>query len=146
MNKMQAIISAALVVSAGVGAAILKTDGYLWAASPSHAYGLVVFAVLDIGLAALAWKKIGLTLLGTILLGATQFLAMVGDILVGQPAGWPAGAWQHYLLGDSYFVALLGIQLVIVAGGLFGLALRGSLNFPPMGTSTRKQEPALRRE
>src|SRR5690242_6538718 len=115
MYKLQAIISAVLVGSAIVGAAILKMDGYLWAVAPSHAYGLVAFASLDLVLAVLAWKKIRLSLLGTAFLGGVQFAAMVADVFVGQPVGLPSGAWEQYLLGDTYFVALLGIQLAVVS-------------------------------
>jgi hypothetical protein len=122
LNRFQAIISAMLVGSAIVGAAILKTDGYLWAAAPSHAYGLVAFVALDLGLAVLTWKRVRLSLLGTALLGGVQFAAMMMDVFVGQPVGLPSGAWEQYLLGDTYFVALLAIQLAVVAGGLLGLA------------------------
>jgi hypothetical protein len=120
-------LSAILAVSAVVGAAILKTDGYLWAAAPSHAYGLAAFVFLDIGLIALVWIRVRLALLGTALLGAVQFTAMAGDVFIGHPAGLPQGLWQQYLLADGYFVALLAIQLIVVAGALLGLAYRRSL-------------------
>jgi hypothetical protein len=138
---LEAAVSAILAGSAVVGAAILMTDGYLWAAAPSHAYGLVAFVVLDLGLAALVWKKVRLALLGTAILGAIQFTFMVGDVLVGQPTGLPSGLWEQYLLGDGYFVVLLIIQLVVVAGGLFGLAYGRSMNH---GSALRYSSPEQR--
>jgi hypothetical protein len=132
LNKLQAIISAILMGSAALGAEILETDGYLWAAAPSHAYGLIVFVALDLGLAALVWRKARLALLGTALLGAVQFVAMLGDVFIGQPAHLPSNLWDEYLFGDTYFVALLGTQLIVVAGGLLGLAQGRHLNSVPV--------------
>lgn len=134
MNKLQAIISAILASSAVVGTAILKTDGYLWAAAPPHAYGLVAFVVLDLGLAMLVWKRTRLALLGTVLLGVVQFAAMIGDVFVGEPVGLPLNLWEQYLLGDMYFVALLGIQLIVTAAGILGLVYRRQLNSISVGT------------
>jgi hypothetical protein len=128
LNKLQTAISAVLVVSALVGTIILKTDGYLWAAAPSHAYGLVVFVVVDLALAAIVWRATRLALLGSALLGAVQFTAMAGDVFVGQPTGLPTSLWEQYLLGDTYFVALLCIQLALVAAAVVGLAYRRSVN------------------
>jgi hypothetical protein len=108
-------VSAVLVVSAVVGAAILASDAYLWSAAPSHAYGLVVFAVLDLVLAGTVWRLTRLSLLGSGLLGLVQFAAMAGDVFTGQPTGVPAHIWEQYLLGDVYFVALLVIQPVLTA-------------------------------
>jgi hypothetical protein len=124
---LRALMSAILTGSAVVGAVILKTDGYLWAAAPAHAYGLVAFVVLDLGLAVFVWSKIRLAMLGTAILGTVQLAAMVGDILTGQPPGLPWNLWEQYLLGDEYFVALLVIQIVVVSAGIVGLIYGGSL-------------------
>jgi hypothetical protein len=127
MRILETVVSAALFVSAMVGAIILKTDAYLWAAAPSHAYGLVVFVAVDLGLAAAVWRVTKLAILGTALMGAVQFAAMAGDVFMGGPAGLPQSAWQQYLLGDAYFVALLGIQLVVVAVAVLGIVHRRAM-------------------
>ena len=115
-------------MSAIVGAVILKTDAWLWAAAPSHAYGLIVFVVVDVGLAAIVWRATRLALLGSALLGVVQFTAMAGDVFMGQPTGMPANLWEQYLLGDTYFVALLALQFAVVGVAVLGLAYRRSTN------------------
>jgi hypothetical protein len=122
LNKFKTAISVVLGISAIVGAVMLKTDAYLWAAAPSHAYGLMVFVALDVILAVGVWRFTKLAILGTALLGAVQFAAMAGDVFVGQPAGLPTSLWQQYILGDQYFVVLLALQLAVVAAGAFGFA------------------------
>jgi len=124
-------------VSAIVGAVILKTDAWLWAAAPSHAYGLIVFVVVDLGLAAIVWRATRLALLGSALLGAVQFTAMAGDVFTGQPAGMPASLWQQYLLGDAYFVALLALQLAVIAVAVLGLTYRRTMNSAVIKTLER---------
>ncbi len=112
---MRGIVSAALAVSALLGGLILKTDAYLWAAAPSHAYGLAVFVVLDLALIAATWTVGGIGLAASALLAGAQFAAMAGDLFVGQPQGLPLPAWQQYILGDDYFVALFALQPAIIA-------------------------------
>jgi len=128
LSKLQIAISGVLVLSAIVGATILRTDGYLWAAAPSHAYGLIAFAAMDLGLAVVVWRATKAVLLASALLGAVQFTSMAGDVFVGQPAGLPAALWEQYLLGDTYFVILLCVQLAVVALALLGLVYRRSAN------------------
>jgi hypothetical protein len=43
----------------------------------------------------------------------TQVVAMVGDALTFTPTGTLQVAFRAYLLGDTAFVALLGIQLAV---------------------------------
>jgi hypothetical protein len=93
--------------------------------------------VIDLGLAAAVWRTTRLALLGSALLGAVQFTAMAGDIFVGKPTGLPASLWEQYLLGDSYFVALLCLQLAVVAVALLGLAYRRSVNSAVLKTLER---------
>ena len=57
MENVRPVLSATLIASALTGALIAVTDQYLWSAAPSHAYGLIAFFVMDIGLAAVIWKK-----------------------------------------------------------------------------------------
>jgi hypothetical protein len=121
---MQLIISIILGISAVFGVVILKTDGYLWAAAPSHAYGLIVFVILDVALAVALWRIPRLAIVGAALLGFVQLAAMVGDIFVGQPYGLSTKLWEEYLLGDTYFVVLLCIQPFLVAAGALALTLR----------------------
>lgn len=107
------------MTSAAVGIEVIRTDGWLWAAAPAHAYGLIGFVVLDLLLAGINYR--GATKLATIgssLFGGTQFAAMAGDLLMGQPAGVPTGVWESYLLGDASFLALLCIQVFIVVWSL----------------------------
>ncbi len=116
-------LSVALLVSAAVGARILTTDGWLWAAAPTHAYGLIAFVAMDIVLIAALWRRTKFAEVGAITLAAVQFLAMAGDLAGYTPAGVPTSIFQSYLLSDMPFVALLTIQPAIAGLGVLSRKL-----------------------
>ena len=128
MKPVQIVLTALLVASALVGIEILNSDEWLWYVAPTHAYGLIVFVVLDSALAIGLWRTTRLAAVGAALFGAIQFVAMFGDIVLGEPAGVPIGLWRSYLLSDTAFTLLLGIQLIIVASAI--LAARTSVGMP----------------
>jgi hypothetical protein len=102
-----------LLVSGLVGVWIAANDGWLWAVAPSHAYGLLAFAVLDVILALVVIVVPRLAYVGALLVSTTQVAAMAGDALTFTPTGTVQAAFRAYLLGDTAFVALLGIQLAV---------------------------------
>jgi hypothetical protein len=128
MKPVQIILTVLLVASALVGVDILSTDGWLWYVAPTHAYGLIAFVLLDFALTIVLWRKARPAAIGAALFGVVQFVAMFGDIIMGEPAGVPIGLWRSYLLSDTAFTVLLGIQLVIVASAI--LAARTSVEVP----------------
>jgi hypothetical protein len=88
-------------------------DGWLRSVAPSHAYGLLAFAALDILVALVVIVVPRLGYVGGLLVSITQVVAMAGDALTFTPAGTPQGAFRAYLLADSAFLVLLGIQLAV---------------------------------
>lgn len=114
MRIVRLMLSAALGASALVGIQILSTDYWLWSAAPTHAYGLMAFVVLDFALILGVWEITRLAILGTLLTATAQLLAMVGDIIAGEPAGLPATVFRSYLLADSAYVGLLITQGLIM--------------------------------
>ena len=115
MNIVRLILSGALAASAMVGIEILSTDLWLWSAAPTHAYGLIVFMILDAMLILGAWRAMRLAVFGALFTASIQLVAMVGDIIGGQPAGTPGAAFRTYLLTDTAYVGLLIIQGLIMA-------------------------------
>jgi hypothetical protein len=126
MKKNTAVtiaLSAALLGSSAVGANILATDAWLWAAAPTHAYGLIAFAVLDVALVAALWRGVKYSRPFAIGLAAVQFMAMAGDLAgLSLPSGVSATIFRNYLLNDSPFVILLAIQPVIAGLGVLDRA------------------------
>jgi hypothetical protein len=124
MKMVRLILSVALAGSALVGFGILSTDFWLWSAAPSHAYGLMIFVVLDVVLIIGTWRGIRLTRYGTLLTAFLQLVAMLGDVVAGQPAGTPAAAFRSYLLADTPYLGLLIIQslIIVIAIGTWALA------------------------
>jgi hypothetical protein len=43
-----------------------------------------------------------------------QLVAMLGDVVAGEPAGTPAAAFRSYLLADASYLGLLTIQSLII--------------------------------
>src|SRR2546421_10541861 len=115
MRIVRLVLSAALGTSALVGIQILATDYWLWSAAPTHAYGLMAFVALDLALILGVWRVTRLAMIGPLLTAAFQFVAMLGDIIGGEPVGLPAAVFRNYLLADTAYVSLLVTQGLIMA-------------------------------
>ena len=107
------ILTPTLLVSGLVGMWIAASDGWLRAVAPTHAYGLLAFAVLDLVLAIVVIAVPRIAYAGALLVSITQVAAMAGDALTFTPTGTLQTAFRAYLLGDMAFLALLGIQLAV---------------------------------
>jgi len=107
MRIVRLVLSAALGTSALVGIQILATDYWLWSAAPTHAYGLMAFVALDLALILGVWRVTRLAMIGPLLTATFQFVAMLGDLIGGEPAGLPAAVFRNYLLADTAYVGLL---------------------------------------
>jgi len=92
---------------------IVANDGWLRAVAPTHAYGLLAFAVLDLVLALVVMAVPRIAYAGALLVSITQVASMAGDALSFTPTGTLQAAFRAYLLGDMAFLALLGIQFAV---------------------------------
>jgi hypothetical protein len=109
----QIVLIPTLLVSGLVGVWTVANDGWLRAVAPSHAYGLLAFAALDVVLALVVIVVPRIAYVGAFLISMTQVVAMAGDALTFTPTGTVQAAFRAYLLGNTAFVALLGIQLAV---------------------------------
>ena len=107
------ILTPTLLVSGLVGMWIVASVGWLRAVAPTHAYGLLAFAVLDLVLALVVMAVPRIAYAGALLVSITQVAAMAGDALSFTPTGTLQAAFRAYLLGDMAFLALLGIQFAV---------------------------------
>jgi len=107
------ILTPTLLVSGLVGMWIVASDGWLRAVAPTHAYGLLAFAVLDLVLALVVMAVPRIAYAGALLVSIAQVTAMAGDALTFTPSGTLQPAFRAYLLGDMAFLALLGIQFAV---------------------------------
>ncbi len=89
-------------------------DRWLWNAAPAHAYGLIIFVMVDCALLLAMWKRSVLATTGAALISAVELALMLGDLAVGQPSGVSASSFKGYLLADTVFVSLLATQVVIL--------------------------------
>src|SRR5437016_11141833 len=115
MRIVRLVLSAALGTSALVGIQILATDYWLWSAAPTHAYGLMAFVALDLSLKLGVWSVTRLAMIGPLLTATFQFVAILGDLIGGEPVGLPAAVFRNYLLADTAYVSLLVTQGLIMA-------------------------------
>ena len=123
MKIVQATLSLTLAVSGLLGIQILIDDKWLWAAAPSHAYGLIGFVSIDLILVVVALLRVGLATVGAALMAMAQFAAMLADVIVGQPEGVPSIAFRNYLLGDTAYLGLLFIQIAIFSVAIVTLTI-----------------------
>ena len=115
MKVVQLMLSLTLAISGLLGIQILIDDKWLWAAAPSHAYGLIGFVSIDMILLVAALMRVGLATVSAALMAVAQFAAMLADVVVGQPEGVPSVAFRNYLLGDTAYLGLLFIQIAILS-------------------------------
>src|SRR2546425_12878634 len=104
------VLTPTLFVSGLVGVWIAANDGWLWAVAPSHAYGLLAFAALDVILALVVIVVPRLAYVGALLVSTTQVVAMAGGALTFTPTGTMQAAFRAYLLGGTPILAALGIS------------------------------------
>ncbi len=102
---------------------VVASDGWLRAIAPTHAYGLLAFAALDLVFALVVIAIPRLAYVGALLVSITQVAAMAGDALTFTPTGTLQTAFRAYLLGDAAFLALLGIQLAVTVMTATALAM-----------------------
>ena len=115
MKTSATVISTALFASGALGTYILATDNFLRFASPTHYEGLAVFVLIDAALIVALWRQTRFATLGAMLAATVQLVAMLGDIVGGQPVGVSSAAFATYLLTDTTFVSLLVVQGIIIA-------------------------------
>src|SRR2546428_13074534 len=83
----QIVLTPTLLVSGLVGMWIAASDGWLRAVAPTHAYGLLAFAVLDLVLAFVVLAVPMIAYAGALLVSMTQVAAMAGGALAFTPLG-----------------------------------------------------------
>ena len=115
IKATQALLALTLVASAALGVWVVATDGFLRAAAPSHEYGLLTFAILDILLSLIVFVAPRIADLGAFVAAFVQAAAMLGDAFTFTPAGTVQAGFRAYLLSDAGFVVLLGIQLALAS-------------------------------
>ncbi len=121
MKTVQTILSTALYTSSILGIQILLMDKWLWDAAPTHAYGLIIFVIVDSFLLAAMWKGIVLATIGAALAATAQLSAMLADVTTGQSSGISASIFKTYLLSNTAFISLLTTQGVILVLALAAL-------------------------
>jgi hypothetical protein len=109
----QTVLIPFLLVSGSVGVWIAANDGWLRAVAPSHSYGLLAFAAFDIALALVVMVVPRLGYVGAFVVSTSQVVAMAGDALTFTPTGTVQAVFRAYLLSDTTFVFLLGIQIAV---------------------------------
>jgi hypothetical protein len=75
----------------------------------------MVFVAFDATIMLLEWRATRLAIFGALLTSTVQLVAMLGDIVAGEPTGLPAAVFRNYLLADTAYLGLLITQGLIMA-------------------------------
>ena len=122
LRRLQRYIGYAMLLSAAAGVYLLATDGSLWILAVSHAYGLVIIAVLDVLLGVMnlmGSKRVYLASLAAACLG---IVLQLGDITTAPQYNMTMAYFASYLFGLGAFDALLLLQAAIIVLGVLGRA------------------------
>ena len=120
LRATQTLIAVTLIVSAALAAWVVATDGFLRAAAPTHEYGLLAFAIVDILLSLVVFLAPRVADTGAFAAAMIQVAAMLGDAFTFAPAGTTQAGFRMYLLSDVGFVTLLVTQLALAGITAFG--------------------------
>lgn len=123
VRAAQVLLVVMLLASAIFAVWVVATDGWLRAVAPTHEYGLLSFAVLDILLSLVVFVAPRIADVGALAVAMFQAAAMLSDAFTFAPAGTMQSAFRAYLLGDFRFVALLVIQLALASITTIGVGL-----------------------
>ncbi len=138
MKIVQTILSTALYTSSILGIQILFMDKWLWNAAPTHAYGLIIFVIIDSVLLAAMWKETVFATIGAALASTVQLAAMLGDIAIGEPSGISASIFKNYLLADTAFISLVATQGIILVMATAALTMPLAHSYRLTLTQVRK--------
>ncbi len=137
-----------LLVSLVLELAILATDKNIWRDAPTHAYGLAVFAIIDLALLGYVFMRTSkMTLRLVSLWGLIQVIVMIADIFNGPSTYGTPSDFATYLFGlgyyDSNHIAFLFPTLfvvrIILAGVAFLESRRGMTAVAPSGPAPTPQ-------
>ena len=115
MKATQAVLASTLLISALLSIWIVASDAWLRAVAPTHEYGLLAFAAIDLFLAMILFVAPRVADVCTFLLAIIQAIAMLGDVYNFAPTGTMQAAFRTYLLADVQFVGLFVIQLALAS-------------------------------
>ena len=128
-----------LAVIGLLGVLILAVDHLLWQIAPLHAYGLIVFVIVDFGLCVFVLarpSKVGFTLAGAWCL--LRIVIQIGDVALGPSFGLTSAQFADYLFNPfannppnltgipgALIDAILVLEIVVI-----WMAMRGRSSVP----------------
>jgi hypothetical protein len=142
LRPLQLVLVTALSLASIFSVEILSLDKWLWSVSPQHAFGLILFLIIDIVLVLAILRRIRLATTGALIISLVQLSAMIVDLFGGAPPSTPGATFTQYLLGNAAFDGLLIVQGII----LVAATLRVTRQYPRKYTPPERQQgPAVRR-
>ena len=120
LDRLQVGIGILLLLCGTAGAYLLLTDGSLWNLALSHALGLVVVVIVDLGVglaSLLSYRNAYVPSLAAAVLGTALQL---GDIFTAPQYNMTIQYFASYLFGLWPFDLMLAVQLAVLALGLVG--------------------------
>ncbi len=120
LDRLQVGIGILLLLCATAGAYLLLTDGSLWNLALSHALGLVVVVLVDIGVGFLSLLSLRRAYVPSLASAVLGIVLQLGDILTAPQYGMTPQYFASYLFGLWPFDLMLATQVLVMALGLAG--------------------------
>jgi cytochrome b6-f complex iron-sulfur subunit len=120
LSRLQAFMGILLIAAAGNGVYLLGTDASLWLLALSHAVGLVLIVIIDLGLAVLNLVGSRRAYLPTIAASLMAIVLQVGDIATAPQYNQTVEHFARYLFGLWAFDLLLVLQSTVLLLSLLG--------------------------
>jgi len=120
LDRLQVGIGILLLLCGTAGAYLLGTDGSLWNLALSHALGLVVVVLVDLGVGLLSlfsYRRVYVPSLAAAVLGV---VLQLGDIFTAPQYNMTVQYFASYLFALWPFDLMLAVQFAVLLLGLFG--------------------------
>jgi len=120
LDRLQVGIGILLLLSATAGSYLLLTDGSLWNLALSHAVGLIVVVLMDVGVGLMSLFSVRRVYVASLAAAVLAIALQLGDILTAPQYNMAVSYFASYLFGLWAFDLLLACQFVVVVLGLLG--------------------------
>ena len=120
LDRLQVGMGILLILCATAGTYLLLTDGSLWNLALSHALGLIVVVLVELGVGLMSLFSLRRAYVPSLAAAVLGIVLQMGDILTAPQYGMSDLYFASYLFGLWPFDLMIVVQLAVIVLGLAG--------------------------
>ena len=120
LDRLQVAIGILLALCGTAGAYLLFTDGSLWNLAFSHALGLIVVVLVDLGVGLMSMFSLRRVYLPSLAAAVLGIVLQLGDVFTAPQYNMTVQYFASYLFGLWPFDLMLCVQVAVLILGVAG--------------------------